>query len=142
MSTSTASRRGVVTAPSRPRHQPAPAPVRRHLRPVPAAPARPVKPEGRRRLRPQVALTLALGAFFLILFGVALLQTVLVQGQVRLDGLRADVAERQTEVQLLRDDIARRESPENIVGAGEAMGMVAMDPTYVSQMPEADAVTP
>jgi hypothetical protein len=89
-----------------------------------------------------VALTLALGAFFLILFGVALLQTVLVQGQVRLDGLRADVAERQTEVQLLRDDIARRESPENIVGAGEAMGMVAMDPTYVSQMPEADAVTP
>jgi len=38
---------------------------------------------------------LALGAFFVILFGVALLQTVLVQGQIHLDGLRADVAERQ-----------------------------------------------
>jgi hypothetical protein len=142
VSTSTATHHGAATAPVRPRHQPAPAPVRRHLRPVPDAPARPVRPEGRRRLRPQVALTIALGAFFLILFGVALLQTVLVQGQLHLDGLRADVAERQAEVQLLRDDVAQRESPEAVVGAAEDMGMEAMDPIYVPQTPEADTGTP
>jgi cell division protein FtsL len=89
-----------------------------------------------------VALTIALAAFFLILFGVALLQTVLVQGQVRLDGLRADVTERQIEAQLLRDEVSRLESPENIVGQAEAMGMESKDPRYVPQLPEASVETP
>ncbi|HEY5888310.1 MAG TPA: hypothetical protein VIT24_11315 [Acidimicrobiales bacterium] len=141
MSTNTATRRG-ATAPAQPRHRPAPAPARRHLRPVPDTPVRRVRPEGRRRLRPQVALTIALGGFFLILFAVALLQTVLVQGQIHLDGLRADVAERQAEVQLARDTVARLESPENIIGTAEGMGMEPMDPTYVPRLPEAGAGTP
>jgi hypothetical protein len=139
VSTSTATRRG-ATAPAHPRHQPAP--TRRHLRPVPDTPVRRVKPEDRRRLRPQVALTVALAGFFVILFAVALLQTVLVQGQIHLDGLRADVADRQSEVQLARDTVARLESPENIIGAAEGMGMEPMDPTYVPRLPEAGAGTP
>ena len=132
MSTSTATRRGAT----------APAPARRHLRPVPNTPVRRAKPEGRRRLRPQVALTVALGGFFLVLFAVALLQTVLVQGQIHLDGLRADVADRQAEVQLARDTVARLESPENIIGTAEGMGMEPMDPTYVPRLSEAGAGTP
>ena len=115
-----------AAAPARPRHQPEPTPVRRHLRPVPDTKVTPA-PSSRRRLRPQAALMLALGAFFVILFGVALLQTVLVQGQIHLDGLRADVAERQTEAAVLQQDVAAMESPENIIRQAEAMGMVTPD---------------
>ena len=120
-STATVRTRGAATAPARPRHQPAPAPVRRHLRPVPDTPARQA-PSTRRRLRPQVALTMAIIAFFLILFGVALLQTVLVQGQLHLDGLRADLAERQTEAQLARLGVAEAGSPDNILDPGVGPG--------------------
>lgn len=142
MSTSTATRRG-ATAPARPRHQPVPAPARRHLRPVPDAPTRPVKPEGRRRLRPQVALTIALGAFFLILFAVALLQTVLVQGQIHLDGLHADVAARQAEVQLLREAVSEAESPAHIRDVAiNQLGMVEPPVIYVLPDPEAGAGSP
>ncbi len=112
-STATVRTRGAA-APARPRHQPAPAPVRRHLRPVPDAPTTPAKAT-RRRVRPQVALTMAIIAFFLILFGVALLQTVLVQGQIHLDGLRADLADRQTEAQIARQSVAELESPAHLI---------------------------
>ncbi len=108
-------------APSRPRHRPTATPPRRHLRPVPEQPVR--APRGRRRLRPQVALTIAVGVFFLILFGVALLQTALVQGQLRLDGLQADVAERQTEAQRLRNLVAEGGAPDNIRRLATEMGM-------------------
>lgn len=101
-----------------PRRETAP---RRHLRSVPS---RPVRTRGRRRVRPQVALTTAIGAFFLVLFGVALLQTVLVQGQIHLDGLRADLASRQAEAQELRAEVARLSSPEAIVAWAEAHGLV------------------
>ena len=142
MSTSTATRRG-ATAPARPRHQPAPAPTRRHLRPVPDAPARTVKPAGRRRLRPQIALTIALGAFFLILFAVALLQTVLVQGKIHLDGLHADVAARQAEVQLLREAVSEAESPAHIRDVAiNQLGMVEPPVQYILPGPEAGAGSP
>jgi len=124
-------------APAHPRHQPA-APPRRHLRPVPEAPTR-AERAPRRRVRPQAALMIALFAFFLILFGVALLQTVLVQGQLHLDGLRADVAERQTQVQALRDDVSRAESPAEIIEAAEALGLVVKDPTWLASQPEVDS---
>src|SRR5262245_54095077 len=99
------------TAPARPRH--APAPARRHLRPVPDQRTTPAA-RRRRRVRPQVALTIAVGVFFLLLFGVALLQTALVQGQLRLDGLRADVAARQTQAQVLRAANAEAGAPQAI----------------------------
>ncbi len=140
-STATVRTRGGATAPARPRHQPEAAPARRHLRPVPEAPARPAKAT-RRRIRPQVALTMAIIAFFLILFGVALLQTVLVQGQIHLDGLRADVADRQTEAQLLRLEVAERESPAYLIDRAEAMGMVEQSLTFVQPPPEAGPSTP
>ncbi len=86
---------------------------------------------------------LALGAFFVILFGVALLQTVLVQGQIHLDGLRADVAERQTETRILQQEVATLESPENIIRQAEAMGMVAPDhTTFLVPPAEAPSTTP
>ncbi len=86
---------------------------------------------------------LALGTFFLILFGVALLQTVLVQGQIHLDGLRADVAERQVELRTLQEEVAIAESPENIIRQAEAMGMVAPDHTnWVLPPAEVTSTTP
>ena len=140
-STATVRTRGGA-APARPRHQPAPAPARRrHLRTVPEAPTRPGTAT-RRRVKPHVALTIAIMTFFLILFGVALLQTVLVQGQIHLDGLRADVADRQTEAQVLRHQVDELESPEHLIGAAESMGMVQLDPTFVSSPPEADPTAP
>ncbi len=114
------------TAPARPKARPQTSPrretgPRRHLRPVPDQPTR---TRSRRRLRPQVALTIAVGAFFLVLFGVALLQTVLVQGQIHLDGLRADLASRQAEAQELRAEVAAASAPANIIGAAERDGLV------------------
>jgi hypothetical protein len=138
--TATVRTRGGAAAPARPRHQPA-APARRHLRPVPDQARRPATPT-RRRVRPQVALTMATMAFFLILFGVALLQTVLVQGQLHLDGLRADLAEAQTEAQLARDRVAQMESPAAIIDAAEAMNMVPLEPTYITPDPEAGDPAP
>jgi hypothetical protein len=85
---------------------------------------------------------IALFAFFLILFGVALLQTVLVQGQLHLDGLRADVAERQTQVQLLRDAVSRGESPAAIQAAAEDLGLGPHEPTWVTSPPEATPNVP
>ena len=130
-------------APARPRHQPAPAPVRRHLRPVPDTKVQPPRPSSRRRLRPQAALMLALGAFFVILFGVALLQTVLVQGQIHLDGLRADVGERQTETRILQHEVATMESPANIIDQAEAMGMLVPErQIFLTPPAEAPPTTP
>lgn len=130
-------------APARPRHQPDPAPVRRHLRPVPDTKVEPGRPSSRRRLRPQAALMLALGAFFLILFGVALLQTVLVQGQIHLDGLRADVGERQVQTRILQEEVATLESPANIIEQAEAMGMIAPErQVFLTPPAEAPSTTP
>jgi len=126
-------------APARPRHQPDPAPVRRHLRPVPDTKVQPERPSSRRRLRPQAALMLALGAFFVILFGVALLQTVLVQGQIHLDGLRADVAERQIDASILQEAVATAESPGAILQQAGDMGMVPPEDTTWLLPPAEDA---
>jgi hypothetical protein len=87
-------------------------------------------------VRPQAALMIALFAFFVILFGVALLQTVLVQGQLHLDGLRADLADRQTQAQILRGDVAEEESPENLIRRAEEQGLEQTDPHYISGVPE------
>jgi hypothetical protein len=85
---------------------------------------------------------IALFAFFLILFGVALLQTVLVQGQLHLDGLRADLAERQAQVETLQADVAAEESPEAIQQAAAAQGLVEHPVTWLSSPPEATSSTP
>ena len=120
-----------AAAPVRTRTVPAPTPgehgPRRHLRPVPAP--RAGAPATRRHVRPRVALTAAIGVLFAVLFGVAVLQTAIVQGQLRLDGVRADVAERQTDAQVLRAEVARQSSPENVVAEAEGLGLVPPDHT-------------
>ncbi len=86
---------------------------------------------------------MALGMFFLILFGVALLQTVLVQGQIHLDGLRANLAERQTEAQLLHQEVAVLESPEHVWDVAiNDLGMVESDPRYILPPAEATPTAP
>ena len=90
-----------------------------------------------------MALTIALGAFFLILFAVALLQTVLVQGQIHLDGLHADEAARQAEVQLLREAVSEAESPAHIRDVAiNQLGMVEPPVRYILPGPEAGAGSP
>lgn len=136
MTTTSPARAHPTTSPARPhpatspapgRSRPAPAP-RRHLRPVPerrSAPAR----AARRHVRPRVALTAAIGVLFAVLFGVAILQTALVQGQLRLDSVRGDLADRQTEAQVLRAEVARLSSPEHIIAEAEGLGLVPPDRT-------------
>lgn len=125
-------------APARPRHHPQEVSPRRHLRPVPAAPPA-APPAARRRLRPRAALALAVAGLFVVLFAVALLQTVLVQGQIHLDGLRADLTERRTEEQLLREEVARLSAPETIRQVALDLGMVEPEATpWVPGVPLAD----
>jgi hypothetical protein len=65
------------------------------------------------------------GLVFVVAFGIAVLQTVLVQGQMHLDDLRQQISDTQAEAQQLRLDAAELESPTNVVQQAEAMGMVA-----------------
>jgi cell division protein FtsL len=85
---------------------------------------------------------IALFAFFLILFGVALLQTVLVQGQLHLDGLRADVAEQQTHLQTLQAEVAAGESPEEIIRRAEELGLEAKPLNFLTSGPEETTESP
>jgi cell division protein FtsL len=106
-----------------------------HLRVV--APAERV----RRRLTPGMAVLLS-AAIFVTLLAVAMAQTVLVQGQVRLDGLDAQLTEEQARYQELRRDVAELESPERIVGAAHQQGMVTPDNLIYLLPPPADASAP
>ncbi|MET1039622.1 MAG: hypothetical protein ABWZ90_01155 [Acidimicrobiales bacterium] len=73
----------------------------------------------------------------------ALLQTVLVQGQIHLDGLHADVAARQAEVQLLREAVSEAESPAHIRDVAiNQLGMVEPPVRYILPGPEAGAGSP
>ncbi len=102
----------------RPAPSPAPERVPRHLRVV--APAERV----RRRLTPATGVLLT-ALLFVTLFLVAIAQTVLVQGQIRLDGLDTQLTAEQARYQELRTQVAEMESPARVVAAAEAMGMVA-----------------
>lgn len=117
-----------------PRRGPAPEPARRdHLRVV--------QPGERtmRRLTPLggVALTALL---FVVLAALAGAHTFIAQGQIRLDDLDQRVAEEQARYQQLRKDVAQAESPERIVTAAEAQGMVMPDDLQYLQPPTDDGV--
>lgn len=105
---------------------PAPAPRPRpearpdHLRVV--APAERV----RRGLTPAMAVLLTVG-LFATLFAVAVAHTVLLQGQLKLDRVDAQLSVEQARYQELRRDVAQLESPERIVGAAHEQGMVTPD---------------
>jgi cell division protein FtsL len=118
-----------VRAPARaaqraPRHQPLPAttaPRRDHLRVV--------QPERARRPRfsPKVGVLIT-ALLFAGLFALAVVHTLLVQGQIRLDQLDEQVAEEQGRYQELRLQVAELESPERIVAVAQTrLGMVSPD---------------
>jgi len=102
----------------RPEPRPAREPRPDHLRVV--APAERV----RRRLTPATGVLLT-AVLFATLFLVAIAHTVLVQGQVRLDELDAQLTVEQARYQELRTDVAAMESPSRVVAAAEALGMVS-----------------
>jgi hypothetical protein len=104
------------------RLEPATAPVRvpertRHLRVVEPG------ERTRRRLTPYGGLVLT-AVVFVIMAGLAGAHTLIAQGQLRLDELDAKVRTEQARYQRLRQDVAAAESPERIVAAAEAQGMV------------------
>jgi cell division protein FtsL len=118
-------RGGVALAPAPTRRpNPRPTPARapeanpRHLRVV--APAERV----RRRLTPATGVLLT-GLLFATLFLVAIAHTVLVQGQIRLDDLDAQLTVEQARYQALRTEVAEMESPARVVAAAQELGMVA-----------------
>ncbi len=97
--------------------RPAEDPARRHLRVV--APADRV----RRRLTPATGVLLT-ALLFVTLFLIAIAHTLLVQGQLRLDGLDDDLRVEQARYQELRKEVAEMESPARVVAAAEHLGMV------------------
>lgn len=92
----------------------------RHLRSVDTS----TPPATRGRPKVHIVLGVGVGALFAVLFAVAVLQTVLVQGQIRLDGLQAELAEAQVQVQNLRAEVGQLESPDRVLEAAGARGMV------------------
>ena len=92
----------------------------RHLHSVDAS----TGPATRGRPKVHIVIGLGVGALFAVLFAVAVLQTVLVQGQIRLDGLQAEVAEAEVQVQNLRAEVGRLESPGRVLDEAGARGMV------------------
>jgi cell division protein FtsL len=132
--------RGTAAVAMVPETSPAPAPRPRptarptHLRVV--GPSE----RGRRRLSPGLAVLLS-AALFVTLLAVAVSHTVLVQGQVRLDALDAQLVTEQARYQELRTEVARLESPDRIVAAAEAQGMVIPDDLVYLQPSAPDAST-
>ncbi|CAN5569465.1 hypothetical protein BH20ACT2_BH20ACT2_23860 [soil metagenome] len=110
----------------RPAVPPAPATPRpRHLRTVEAAP--------RRRLTPGLLATLVVTVVFGALFALAVFHTVVLQGQQRLDRLDQQVLDATADYQRSRLAVAQLESPERIVDAALAQGLVpADDVTYLN----------
>lgn len=124
----------LAAAPARrPTPRPAPEERPRHLRVV-----RPTE-RVRRRLTPATGVLLT-GLLFLTLFAIAVAHTVLVQGQIRLDALDAQLTTEQARYQVLRKEVAEAESPARVVDAAQALGMVAPDDLVYLQPDEAPAV--
>jgi cell division protein FtsL len=80
-------------------------------------------------------------ALFVTLLALAVSHTVLVQGQVRLDELDAQLVDEQARYQELRTEVAELESPARIVQSASDMGMVSPDDLQYLQPPAADVST-
>lgn len=106
----------------------APAPVRRPAVPVQPRHLRVVAPAERvrRRLTPATGVLLT-GLLFVTLFLIAIAHTLLMQGQIHLDGLDSKLSVEQARYQELRKEVAEMESPARVVAEAEALGMVTPD---------------
>lgn len=101
-----------------------------------------VAPAGqiRRRVTPATGVVLT-ALVFVVLFAIAIANTVLVQGQIHLDGLDDQLTSEQARYQDLRKSVAEMESPERVVAAAKELGMVAPDDLVYLQ-PAATDTTP
>ena len=115
----------VRSAPARPRPRPTPpvkrAPARPDLRVVREEELR--EAERARLVRQLVAAAAVIAA--LCLFGVVVFHVLLTQNQFRLDKLQEQSLERQAEYDRLRLQVAELESPDRIIAAAQALGMVS-----------------
>lgn len=111
--------------------RPAPEVEPRHLRVV--APAERV----RRRLTPATGV-LCTGLLFVTLFAIAIAHALLVQGQIRLDGVDEQLTVEQARYEQLRKEVAEMESPSRVVAAAQGLGMVAPDDLVYLQPDAAD----
>jgi cell division protein FtsL len=93
----------------------------------------------RRRLTPATGVLLT-ALLFVTLFLIAIAHTLLVQGQVRLDGLDDDLRVEQARYQELRKEVAEMESPARVVAAAEDLGMVTPEDLVYLQ-PDAPKAT-
>lgn len=130
----------LAAAPVRPQPRPTPRRTevspRRHLRVV--GPAEQV----RRRLTPRAGVVLTALTFVTLLL-VTVAHTLLVQGQIHLDELDAQLRVEQARYQELRKDVAEMESPSRIVAAAEDLGMVMPeDLVYLQPSTPASADVP
>lgn len=121
--------------------EPAAAVVRPARRPS-APPERPplllVPPRVRRR-RAGLLTAAACTALFAVMLGLVAFQMRIAQGQGRLDRLERDIRAEELRYDRLRLEVARLQSPEQVVAAAKALGMVEPDAiTYV--VPPADVV--
>ncbi len=136
-----ATRGAAAVAMHAPERVPAPAPRPRpaerpnHLRVV--APSERVR---RRRLTPAMGVLIT-AALFATLLAVAVAHTVLVQGQVRLDRLDAELVAEQARYQELRTEVYKLESPDRIVEAAKGQGMVIPDDLVYLQPTAPDVST-
>lgn len=104
----------------------APAPARgprtprRTLRPVVVAPSR-----EQRRARPRaLAATIAVSGVFAILLAQLMLSIQLSEGAYRLSAAEAQLVELNRDAQVLTENLARLESPQNVAAQAESLGMV------------------
>ena len=72
-------------------------------------------------------------------FGAVVLHAKLAQGQVRLDGLQRAVKEQEKDRTLMRSEVARLVSPDRIVVAAKALGLVVPNGIRFLQMTAATA---
>lgn len=112
-----------------------PAPVRR---PAPERPPlRLVEPPARpKRLSVGLLSTLCLVAVFLGLFALAVMHSLVVQAQFELDRLDQTVAGRRDQIDARRVEVARLESPAEVVASARELGMlVPEDRVYLLPAP-------
>lgn len=127
-----------VLAPTRPVRRPVPLPrpteAPRHLRVVGP------KERSSRRMDPAAGVALTV-LVFVTLFALAVAHTVLVQGQMRLDRIDAQLASEQARYQELRTAVAELESPGRIVSAAGELGMVSPAGLVYLQPTSPDPIT-
>ncbi|MPY96250.1 MAG: hypothetical protein GEV08_25260 [Acidimicrobiia bacterium] len=119
-----------------PRTSAAPAPSR-----APAAEPHLRLVRRQRRARTRLVGSAALGVIFALLFVLAALQAVLVQGQLELDRLDRDMQAREVTRDKLALEVATLESPSRIETTARQLGMVDPPDVVFLEAPSSPALT-